>query len=45
MEELKEAIRYYIKHPWIFLVEMIGLFSLFFLGYVFLLFGHALGLN
>ena len=45
MDEIKEAIRYYIKHPWTFLAELIGLFGLFFAGSLFLSFGHALGLN
>lgn len=45
MEELREALRYYIKHPWTFLAELLGLLSIFGLGYIFLLFGHALGLS
>lgn len=45
MEELREALRYYIKHPWTFLAELIGLLSIFVLGYVFLLLGYAVGLT
>ena len=45
MEELREALRYYVKHPWTFLAELLGLLSIFGLGYIFLLFGHALGLS
>lgn len=45
MEELREALRYYIKHPWTFLGELLGVLGLFFLGYIFLLLGHAFGLS
>ena len=45
MKELREALRYYIERPWTFLAELFSLFGLFFIGYLFLLFGHALGLQ
>ena len=45
MRELKEAYRYYVKHPWTFLGELLGCLGIFFLGYVFLIFGHAMGLS
>lgn len=45
MDELREALRYYIKHPWTFLGELVGLLGLFFIGYLILLFGYAFGLT
>jgi hypothetical protein len=44
-EELREALRYYVKHPWTFLAELVGLMSIFGLCYALLLIGYAMGLE
>lgn len=45
MDEFREALRFYIKNPWTFLAELLGVLSIFGLCYVLLILGHALGLN
>ena len=42
---LRECLRYFVKRPWRFLAEMIGLIAFFGLGYALLILGMAYGLT
>jgi len=44
MDEFREALRYYLRHPFKFMVELLACLSVFFLCYIALLFGYAIGL-